>query len=165
MTDSGTPRPSRTEVRPLTRVVTGESDVSVRHVETPKGERLELESDGGSTLRLDAIALESLAWVDEQRFESFLAGDSDRDVPGENRSEAPAVVASPDAPETTRDLVSVTNEFAHVDVRKVTLSGRDHLELAAPKAGLSSCLTVAAVERVTARSQEAVTRLVRERVE
>jgi hypothetical protein len=164
MTDPGTPQPSRTEIRPLTRVAAEESEVRVRYVETPKGERLELASTGGSTVRLDAIALESLAWVDAQLFGSFFGCDSDDG--SQTRGEAPAIVAAPDeAPEATRDLVSITNEFAHVDVRTVTLSGRDHLELVAPKAGLSSCLTAAAVARVTARSQDTITQLVRERVE
>lgn len=153
---TGTDR-SRTEVRPLAGIGGHGVDVRVRHVDTPKGERLELDADRGR-IRLDAVALECLAYQDERRFEAFFE-------PPDGGRDAPTVVDAPDDAEPATDLTSITNEFAHVDVRTATTPDGDLLELAAPKAGLSVYLTAPALERIAAQPQAAITELVRRRVE
>lgn len=173
---TGDPAGPRTEVRTLARIE-GEAEaegeeagdgaaVRVGLVETPKGERLELASDRG-TVRLDAVALECLAYQDRRAFESFF-DDSD----GEADAAATVIEAAAvtDDPGARTALASITNEFAHADVRTLpapasTPAAGDLLELVAPKAGLSTRLTAAALERVSARSQAAITELVRRRVE
>jgi len=151
MTDE--PIGSRTNVRPLASVAGDGADVTVRLVETPKGERLELEAVDGDSVRLDAVALECLAWQDREAFEAFFG-----------TLDATPVVPTGEADSGT-DLTSVTNEFAHVDVRKVIAAEREFLELVAPKAGVAVTLTAPALECVSAQTQATITDLVRRRVE
>lgn len=50
------------------------SEVEVRKVYTPKGERLQIRSPmTGFEIRLDAIALESISWQEPDTFSGFLA--------------------------------------------------------------------------------------------
>ena len=156
MTDGS--RPSKTDVRTLASVGGDGSGVTVGHVDTPKGERLELESPGGKSIRLDAVALECLTWQDRERFEA-LFGSLDGDA-GEVRP----VVATENAGSGT-GLATITNEFAHVEVRKVAASDGEGLELVAPKAGTAVTLTAPGLERVAVQSQATITDLVRRRVE
>jgi hypothetical protein len=47
--------------------------VEVRKIQTPKGERLEIESPKkGHVIRLDALELESLTWQEKDIFDEFL---------------------------------------------------------------------------------------------
>lgn len=149
---------SKTAVRSLATIEGDDAEVTVRIVETPKGERLELESVAGDSIRLDAVALECLAWQDRSRFASFF-GAAEGD-PADHGS----LVAHPHDQLTRRDLTSITNEFAHVDVRAIPGSP-DLLELGAPKAGVTVCLTAPALAKVAAQRPEAITELVRQRVE
>lgn len=151
MTDG--PATSRTDVRTLASVSGDGTDVTVRHVDTPKGERLELESADGDSVRLDAVALECLAWQDRDGFETFFGA-----------LDATPLVPTDEADSGT-DLASITNEFAHVDVRKVIAGDGEFLELVAPKAGVAVTLTAPGLERVSAQTQAAITDLVRRRVE
>lgn len=48
------------------------AQVEVRRVATRNGERLEVrDRETGSAIRLDALELESLTWVDNERFDEL----------------------------------------------------------------------------------------------
>jgi len=155
---SDRPDSSKTDVRPLGSLGREGAAVTLRYVDTPKGERLELESPGRDSIRLDALALECLAWQDRERFEAVFGA-----LDGDARDASPVV--DPDDPGSGSELASITNEFAHVEVRKVTAADGERLELVAPKAGAAVTLTAGALERVAAQSQSTITDMVRRRVE
>jgi hypothetical protein len=151
----------KTRVRPLAELRGDGTTVAVREVETPKGERLELESVAtGETIRLDAVALETLTWQERDAFENFVAEGLDGSDPG-------AVVATTEVPgeaSTTR-LVEITNEFGHVVVREVTGATEPLLELAAPKMGFAVVVNAVALGGVVGQPPETFTELLRRRVE
>ena len=63
--DAPTPNPSLTISNEF-------GQVDVRKVATRNGERLEVrDRETGSAIRLDALELESLTWVDNERFEEL----------------------------------------------------------------------------------------------
>jgi len=150
----------KTSVRPLVELPGDGATVAVREVETPKGERLELESVGtGETGRLDAVALETLTWQDRETFETFVSERPDGDPD--------AVVATAAVPgdASTTGLVEITNEFGHVVVREVTGADEPLLELAAPKMDFAVVVNAVALDGVVGQPPETFTELLRRRVE
>lgn len=95
--------------------------VAVAKVETRNGERVEVAA-GDATNRLDALALESLTWQDDDAF-ADLTGRAHEPAPG-----------------TDGDAVSRTtlgNEYAVVHLRLFETEAGRRLELASPKLGYS----------------------------
>jgi len=97
----------------------GETGVTVRHIKTPKGERLEVRS-ATDAIRIDAMGLESLSWQDQTVFDEFLGYEYEFPV-------RPAA----DAEVSTEFVIS--NEYADVVVRVLDTADGDRLVLEAPK--------------------------------
>ncbi|WP_396611311.1 hypothetical protein ACH9L7_14020 [Haloferax sp. S1W] len=100
--------------------------VSLTRKLTPVGERLHVETDDGS-IRLDALALESLTWQ-EGEFFTDLTGDEY--VPGEN-------------PVRTDDSLQIGNEYTVVQLTVFETDDGPRLEIDSPKLGYSCRLGVA----------------------
>ncbi|ELY50884.1 hypothetical protein [Natronolimnohabitans innermongolicus] len=109
------------EIADETTLSDGETDVLVRHVKTPKGERLEVRS-ATDAIRIDAMGLESLSWQDQDVFGEFL--DREYEFPIASESDA--------ATETITEFV-ISNEYADVAVRVLETAEGDRLVLEAPK--------------------------------
>lgn len=144
-------------VRSLATIEDDDARVIVRTVETPKGERLELEAPAtGDRIRLDAVALEALTWQDDASFTRLLV---DRDQPES------AIGTSYDGPSTATTLTAVTNEFGHVNVRELDTPDGPRLELDAQNMAHAAQFTPAALAAVAAQSTAAFTTLIREKIE
>lgn len=103
--------------------VSSERTVTVRKLETRKGERVEYASPvDESTLSVDALGLESLAWQESDLFAASLSSEYDLEPLEEEATE----VACDDAFE-------LMNEYAHVRVRRLQSPERELLEVHAPK--------------------------------
>ncbi|MFB6360827.1 MAG: hypothetical protein ABEH59_05840 [Halobacteriales archaeon] len=156
MTEEGS-APIGVDVRRLTTVRSDGTAVVVSEVETPKGERLQLETeDGGARIRLDAVALESLTWQDEASFDRLL-GD-------ENRS-AETLVTAFENPTASTSLTQITNEFGHVNVRELDTPDGSLLELDAQNMAYSVQLNAAALAAIAGQSIEVFGTLIREQIE
>lgn len=108
------------------RLSNGGQFVDVTRIYTPKGTRLEIEDpEGGHRIRLDAMALESISWQEKDTFP--LEGDA-----GESR---PSIAEAGTGEVTRGDRIQVTNEFAQVNVRRVTTEAIEGLEIESPKLG------------------------------
>jgi hypothetical protein len=104
----------------------GDSVVTAQKVFTRMGERLALTADAlGSSVKLDAIMLESISWQDPEEL-AELADEIDR-------SDATAPPPS-DAVERDEPL-TVSSEFAQATVRAVSDADGERLEIEAPKLG------------------------------
>lgn len=157
MTVDENPDNPRVAVHLLTTIEGDDVDVHVREVETPKGERLELETgDRADRIRLDAVALESLTWQD---FDSFV-----RLVVGTDAS-AEAIVTAYDGEFTATALTQITNEFGHVNVRELDTPDGQLLELDAQNMAYSAQLNAAALAAIARLSIEAFGTLIREKIE
>ena len=152
----------KTSVRPLAEIAGDGVTVAIRHVERPKGERLELASPSqGEQVRFDALLLEWVTSQDEAVFRRLMDTAGGADSPNEDR-----IVASNEVTVVTREaLTTITNEFAHVEVGKVTTPEGDHLALAAPKLGIDRYLNGRALEILTYPSMETFSDLLREHTE
>lgn len=122
MTEDTTTRPYVTTLEEFD-VSTPARTVTVRKLKTRKGERVEFESPtDGSLLSVDALGLESLAWQEWDVFSSYLSEEYDLE---------PLEVEDEDV---TCDLeFELTNEYAHVVLRRLQSSERAVLEIRAPK--------------------------------
>lgn len=108
------------------RISDANGAVTVRKVFTRTGERLELIAHSlDQSIRLDAIALESLAWQDPAELREWATA--------VDRSEATEHAQSV-AQEDDR-VITVSNEYALARVKRVS-SGKQ-LEVTAPKLGYS----------------------------
>lgn len=144
-------------VRPLTTIEDDAARVVVRTVETPKGERLELEAPAtDDRIRLDAVALETLTWQDDESFTRLLV---DRDEP------TATIGTTYDGPRTATALAAITNEFGHVNVRELDTPDGPRLELDAQNMAYAAQLTPAALAAIAAQSTSAFTALIREKIE
>lgn len=152
----------KTSVRPLAEIAGDGVTVAIRHIETPKGERLELASPSqDEQVRFDALLLEWVTSQDEAVFQRLMDTAGGADSPNEDR-----IVASNEVTVVTREaLTTITNEFAHVEVSKVTTPEGDHLALAAPKLGIDRYLNGRALEILTYPSMETFSDLLREHTE
>lgn len=144
-------------VRTLTTIRGADTAVVVRAVETPKGERLELEAPAaGDRIRLDAVALETLTWQDDASFTRLLVG----------REEPPSTIGtSYEGPSTATALTAITNEFGHVNVRELDTPDGPRLELDAQNMAHAAQLTPAALAAIAAESTATFTELIREKIE
>lgn len=142
---------------PLTTLTTADVDVAVRLVETPRGERLEidvLETEAMS--RLDAIALECLTWQEAEAFlESVGTG-------GQLVSPNKCVIERGQQVGAQTELTRITNEFSQITVNQVTTDEREWLELQAPKLGDAIWLNAGALCAVSHLDQHTFTTLLSE---
>lgn len=122
MSDNTQRRPYVTTVERFD-VSSTEQTVTVRKLKTRKGERIEFESPAdGSTLTVDALGLESLAWQESDIFAAYLSSEYDFEPLNE------------DAEEVVCDIeFELMNEYAHVRVRRLRSPERVVLEIRAPK--------------------------------
>ncbi|WP_226043112.1 hypothetical protein [Natrinema sp. DC36] len=97
----------------------GETDITVRHIKTPKGERLEVRS-ATDDIRIDAMGLESLSWQDQEVFDKFLG------------YEYEFTVSSAADAEVVAEFV-ISNEYADVVVRVLETPDGDRCVIEAPK--------------------------------
>lgn len=104
-----------------TTIENGSGQVIVSKVRTRKGARMEIEVSGDVTSRLDALALESLSWQDPKTI-----GISDKGDVGRN-----------DRDNGETELFGITNEFAEVEVWKLTADNSTYIQVRAPKLGYS----------------------------
>ena len=137
------------------------TEVSYRKIFTPAGERLEIEGPNvGFRIRLDAMALETLAWQDHEKFQQFVEEAGDR-TPGslddrlEAMREASPVESLADADRS--EPIKVTNEFAEAHVRHGRGPEGDLVEITAPKLGYRIVLTPTELESVTWQEPETFT--------
>jgi hypothetical protein len=108
--------------------ITLEDDCTVSLVRdvTPTGERLRIESADDS-IRLDALALESLSWQDDDFF-TDLTGSAH--TPGRNASSA-------------GQSLQIGNEYTVVELRVLETEDGPRLELESPKLGYTCRLSAA----------------------
>jgi hypothetical protein len=156
MTEEGS-APTGVDVRSLT-IVRGEGTaVVVSEVETPKGVRLQLETeDGGARIRLDAVALESLTWQDDASFKRLLS---------EEDESAETLVTGYENPTSSIPLAQITNEFGHVNVRELETPQGPLLELDAQNMAYSVQLNAAALAAIAEQSIDVFGTLIREQIE
>ncbi|MDQ2052910.1 hypothetical protein RBH26_20930 [Natronolimnohabitans sp. A-GB9] len=109
----------------------GTSSVTVRHIKTPKGERLEIRS-ATDAIRIDAIGLESLSWQDQDVFSDFLGYDYD-------------LAPSSESDETVATF-TISNEYADVVVRVIQTATGKQLCIEAPKKQFSLRADVTGLE-------------------
>lgn len=103
-----------------TKISSDTHTVTVRHLKTPKGERLEIRS-ADDVLRVDALGLESLSWQGQE----VLADLRDNEVKE----------SQPTSDSGTHDVCEFTlsNEYADVRVRSDHSPTGDELIVEAPK--------------------------------
>ncbi|UVE51025.1 hypothetical protein KU306_03830 [Haloferax larsenii] len=99
--------------------------VSITRELTPAGERLLLETDDGS-IRLDALALESLTWQEDEFFADLTGVEY---APGEN-------------PASTDETLQIGNEYTVVQLTVFDTDDGPRLEIDSPKLGYSCRLSV-----------------------
>ena len=96
----------------------GTSGVLVRHLETGMGERIEFVADD-QRLEADALALESLAWQDNESLSELF--------------DAEYTAPNVESRDTDRRTATITNEYAHAEVRHLRTGETDCVEINAPK--------------------------------
>ncbi len=131
MTDGGQLEP-HIEIAGQTKIRGDTHTVVVRHLKTPKGERLELRSTD-DVLRVDALGLESLSWQDQDVLADFRESEPERGAPT-------PVDDSDGGCEFT-----LSNEYADVRVRSVQSPAGDVLVVEAPKKQFQVRLDAAAL--------------------
>jgi hypothetical protein len=124
----------------------GDRTVVARKVFTGTGERLELVSESlGRRVRLDAIALEAVAWQDRSTL-AEPAADIEEGGPS----------PPPEGPEREEPM-RLRNEFADAVVEAVEVDGREGLSIAAPKLGYEVRLGVPELEWLTTQGHDRFT--------
>lgn len=130
------------------RIADGDAVVTAQKVFTRMGERLELVSESlGTSVRLDAIALESVAWQDAGEL-AALAREVDR---------GNAVAPRSDDVEEREDPLTVSSEFAQAQVETATDGDREVLEISAPKLGYDIRLGPRELEWLTTQDHDRFT--------
>lgn len=109
---------SRPNATVLDEFMVGTDGTVVRHLETGMGERIEFVSDD-QRLEADALALESLAWQDDESLSELF--DAEYTAP---------IVENGDPDQQT---TTITNEYAHAEVRHLRTGETDCVEINAPK--------------------------------
>jgi hypothetical protein len=111
--------PKRIELTDADGTVVVEKHVS-------KGERLAI-IDGENVVKLDSMLLEGLSWQrDRAAIDELL--DSATAITGDPVAPAPAENVATDA----SDALTISNEYAHVQIRPVTTEGGDGIEITTP---------------------------------
>lgn len=103
------------------------NEVEVCKLETLNGERLQIVSNG-SSIRLDALILETLTWHHKQVF-----ADLEHVTPEDRIRFRPDDQEGDEIAQT--DRIPIVNEFADVYVRKIERDGVELLEIDAVKQG------------------------------
>lgn len=127
------------------RVADGDAVVRAQKVFTRMGERLELAAESlGTSVRLDAIMLESVSWQDPEEL-ADLAAEVDR---------SDAVPPAAGDGDEREEPLTVSSEFAMANVRKVSDGGSEQLEREAPKLGHEIHLGARELEWLTLQDHE-----------
>lgn len=127
------------------RITDGDAVVRAQKVFTRMGERLELAAESlGTSVRLDAIMLESVTWQDPDEL-ADLAAEVDR-------SDAVSPTLRDD--EEREEPISVSSEFAHAKLTVVENDGMEKLEIEAPKLGYDIRLGTRELEWLTLQDHE-----------
>ncbi|MFC5134750.1 MULTISPECIES: hypothetical protein [Haloferacaceae] len=133
----------------LTELTANGDRIRLHRIETPKGERLEIETPT-SSIRLDAVALEALTWQDND-----------------------ALAALPDANTTQRSptgtgelserirLTTISNEFGFIVVYEMHTEAGIRIDLEAEKQGESIRLCPAELETLAEQDHDLITEWVK----
>ena len=129
------------------RLIDGDSTVIVQKLFTRTGERVELRAEAlNETVRLDAIALESIAWQDAATMADRGAS-VDR---GEARPDPDSRLI-----ETKREEpITISSEFARARLSAVERDGSAWLAIEAPKLGYAINLGPRELEWLTLQNHE-----------
>lgn len=118
--------------------------VSLVRALTRTGERLRIETDDG-TIRLDALALESLTWQDDEFF-TGLTGDDH--TTGANA-------------EPTDETLQIGNEYTVVQLTALDTEDGPRLEIESPKLGYACQLSVAELAALSRGDMDLFSELLR----
>ncbi|WP_197075844.1 hypothetical protein [Halostagnicola sp. A56] len=124
-----------TSTRPIADPLTltdGDLTVSLWTLQTPTGERLILSGESAET-RVDALALESLTWQDDEVFEELT---SEPHEDGMNATEP-------------SDELQISNEYTVVKLRKVETTAGPRLSITSPKLNYACRLSPAELDALT----------------
>jgi hypothetical protein len=132
------------------RIADDDGTVVVEKVFTRTGERLEIAAPRlDRSIRLDAIAIESLTWQDPEAMAERAASVPD----GLNEAAAADAASGPER----EDAITVSNEFAMARVEKEQGDDGDYLAATAPKLGYDARLGVRELEWVASQDHETFT--------
>lgn len=122
----------------------GDQSVSLTIFLTPTGERLRIESDDDS-IRLDAIALESLTWQGDEFFADLTGIDH---TPGAN-------------PSPTGETLQVGNEYTVLQLTAYDSDDGPRLDVESPKLGWACRLSTAELAALTRQQMSLFSDLLR----
>lgn len=135
---------------PLTELTVNNHTIDLNQVETPKGERLEIETPS-SSIRLDAVALEALTWQDNEALTT---------LPGADTVQQTSRFEANEQSEQTR-LTTVSNEFGFVVIYKTQTEAGVRIDLEAEKQDESIRLYPSELETLARQDQDLFTRWVK----
>ncbi|WP_254533084.1 hypothetical protein [Natrinema gelatinilyticum] len=128
--------------KPLRVVADGNRQVTIQKVHTPRGERLQFDASAtDESIRLDAVALESVTWQESSEM-ADRAATVERTTTTVER--APSEV----------DELMIANEYGQVQLERVD---DDAVHLRAPKLGHEITLDVDELEWLTVQDHETFT--------
>jgi hypothetical protein len=126
------------------RIADGESVVTAQKLFTRMGERLDLVAESlGTSVRLDAIMLETVSWQDPDEL-AARAAEIDR-----SDAVAPALEES-----EREEPLTISSEFAQATLQTVTDGDEERLEIEAPKLGYSVRLGARELEWVASQDPD-----------
>ena len=129
------------------RLIDGNSTVLVQKLFTRTGERVELRAEAlDEAVRLDAIALESVAWQD-------VATMADRGA-SVDRAEARQAPDSGSIETKREEPITISSEFARARLSAVERGGSARLAIEAPKLGYTIDLGARELEWLTLQDHE-----------
>ena len=135
---------------PLIELTANGETIGLNRIETPKGERLEIETPT-SSIRLDAVALEALTWQDNDALAALPSADTVQQKSGFEAN---------DQAERTR-LTTISNEFGFVVVYETHTETGIHIDLAAEKQDESIRLCPSELETLAREDQDLITQWVK----
>ena len=129
------------------RLIDGESTVIVQKLFTRTGERVELRAEAlDEAVRLDAIALESVAWQDAATMAERGAS--------VDRGEANQASDSGSIETEREEPITISSEFARARLSVVQRDGSARLAIEAPKLGYAIDLRARELEWLTCQDHE-----------
>ncbi|MGB9958717.1 hypothetical protein ACOZ4B_20280 (plasmid) [Haloferax prahovense] len=134
---------------PLTQLDVKGDSIGLNRIETPKGERLEIETPT-SSIRLDAVALEALAWQNHDTLANLSGADATHRSP----------IREDDSAERTQ-LTTVSNEFGFVTVYEMNTESGARIVLNAEKQGEVIRLFPTELETLAQQDHNLITRWLR----
>lgn len=114
----------------------GTRSVVLEKLRTPNGERLVIES-AGESVRLDAVALESLTWQDDEFFADLTGHPHEKSV---------------DATGDAEPAMQIGNEYTTIRIRVHETGGGPVITLRSPKLEYQCRLSVAELAAVAGKS-------------